>query len=181
MTQRRRSWSLEEDDAINNAVAQCGTNKWVLVARTLENHFGVKGRTGKQCRERWRNHLAPLVNKQPWSEIEEHILFEAQQQYGNKWSAISKQLPGRTDNCVKNHFYSTLRRRLRKHNKAWGTGLALNPDLTALLLSYKEAPRKLSGEGKTRASERLQNKVEPNMLIDLFQPVNGTAHLKCLP
>lgn len=45
---------------------------------------------------------------------EEKKLFEGQRKIGNKWAEIAKLLPGRTDNVVKNHFYSTLRRQLRK-------------------------------------------------------------------
>lgn len=72
----------------------------------------VKGKP--TYKNRWHNHLNPDVEKKPLTAEEEKIIFDAQKTYGNKWSEIARMLKGRTDNIIKNHFYSTLRREIRE-------------------------------------------------------------------
>ena len=80
----------------------------------MTKKYGIKNKSSKQCRERWVNSLCPNINKGIWTEKEEKILFLTQLKIGNKWSELAKFLPGRSENDIKNHFYSKLRKYIRK-------------------------------------------------------------------
>jgi Myb-like DNA-binding domain len=111
--EKRRPWTIKEDDWMKKLVQENGTKQWTIIAEKLNHYFPNAIRTGKQCRERWHNHLNPGINKDCWSLDEEIILFSTHSKLGNKWAEISTYLPGRTDNSIKNHFYSTLRKQYR--------------------------------------------------------------------
>ena len=115
--QIRSQWKLEEDVLIAVFVEQFGSKKWKTIADELRNRIPNCNRNGKQCRERWHNHLNPKVKKLNWNYCEETIFIELHKLHGNRWSEISKSIPGRTDNQIKNHFYSTQRKHISNVQK----------------------------------------------------------------
>lgn len=61
-----------------------GVTKWTIIAEH------IPGRTAKQCRERWSNHLDPNVNKGEWTPEEDKTIIQGHRQCGNRWSVIAK-------------------------------------------------------------------------------------------
>jgi Myb-like DNA-binding domain len=101
----KRPWTQAEDDLLRELVSRMGIGMWASIAHHIPD------RSGKQVRERWLNHLSPFVTKSPWSPEEDRLILETHVQYGNAWSKIARLLKGRSDNSVKNRFYTTLKRR----------------------------------------------------------------------
>ncbi|KAF9900624.1 hypothetical protein EC991_007084, partial [Linnemannia zychae] len=101
-------WTDEEDRKLSELVKEYGPEKWVFIASKIGS------RTGKQCRERWHNHLDPNINKAPFTHEEDMRILELYSLMGSKWAEMAKHMPGRPDNAIKNHFNTTMQRKKRR-------------------------------------------------------------------
>jgi hypothetical protein len=111
MTERNvgRPWTAHEDRLLTEAVHHYGENdNWKAIAVT------VPGRTNKACRKRWLHSLSPSVKKTAWTPDEDQRLLQLYAGYGPKWSAIARQIPGRTDDACSKRYREALDPSLKK-------------------------------------------------------------------
>jgi hypothetical protein len=113
----KRKFSPEEDSLLSAIVAQLGDSNWKQVAAFMGD------RNFRQCRERWKNYLAPNVSKGPWTAEEDHLLKAKYEEIGSQWSVIARFFPTRTDVSLKNRWvaltsHSGTERRVRRKKGA---------------------------------------------------------------
>lgn len=105
---KRGPWSPEEDEALRSYVQRHGSGgNWI----TMPKKAGLK-RCGKSCRLRWLNYLRPDIRHGGFTAEEDAVIMSLYTQLGSKWSLIASQMEGRTDNDVKNHWNTKLKKRL---------------------------------------------------------------------
>ncbi|XP_075673460.1 transcription factor MYB20-like [Castanea sativa] len=106
---KKGPWTAEEDKKLINFILNNGQCCW----RAVPKLAGLL-RCGKSCRLRWTNYLRPDLKRGLLSECEEKMVIDLHAQLGNRWSKIASHLPGRTDNEIKNHWNTHIKKKLKK-------------------------------------------------------------------
>ncbi len=142
-------WTAEEDTLLASLVSGfVHSKRWACLSRKMP------GRNGKQCRERWNNHLDPGVKTGPFSIEEDCLIVKLQANFGNKWAKIRASMPKRGDNSIKNRWNSSLKKKVEKLRQDYQKhpSSAKNPGLQLeVIQTVLESEGALSNVAKTSA------------------------------
>ncbi|KAL9182335.1 hypothetical protein ACHAXT_012987 [Thalassiosira profunda] len=151
-----RPWTAEEDrvllDLIGARDSDDGRLEWCNLASHL-SRMGIE-RTGKQCRERYVNFLKPGRKKGGWTEGEDELVMQLHAQLGNQWSKIAAEMPGRSDNDVKNRWHSKQRTYKRKQAKEEANDASLSEKILERYGPARDAIDALGEEVAAKSSQK---------------------------
>jgi hypothetical protein len=164
----KRAWTEEEDSILRGLIEANGIGKWTSIANSLP------GRSGKQCRERWHNHLSPDVKKGEWDDEEDALIVGLQAKYGNLWSQFTPFLSGRTDNSIKNRFH-VLQRAMKSGSKVIDFDQVDIPDIVQASPILPKAPQLTKAQQQQYKMQQIQE-INNHQLAQQQSYENGTMN-----
>ncbi|CAD5177502.1 unnamed protein product [Musa acuminata subsp. malaccensis] len=149
---RRGAWTAEEDQKLINFIINNGIHCWRLVPKLA----GLM-RCGKSCRLRWTNYLRPDLKREAISQEEESQIIQLHSRLGNRWSKIASYFPGRTDNEIKNHWNTRIKKRLNLLGLNPATHELINPPNASpqMMIDMKQKEIGVSSEDKSGYEHRI--------------------------
>ncbi|KAL8532371.1 hypothetical protein ACS0TY_008823 [Phlomoides rotata] len=162
---KKGPWTGEEDKKLINFILTNGQCCW----RAVPKLAGLL-RCGKSCRLRWTNYLRPDVKRGLLSEYEEKMVIDLHAQLGNRWSKIASHLPGRTDNEIKNHWNTHIKKKLKKMGIDPLTHTPLPPPPPTEQPSQE--PSAIQEQTVTESTQN-EDKIVDNCTFDTMELVNG--------
>ncbi|XP_010426492.1 PREDICTED: transcription factor RAX3-like [Camelina sativa] len=140
---KKGPWSPEEDAKLKSYIEKNGTGgNWIA----LPHKIGLK-RCGKSCRLRWLNYLRPNIKHGGFSEEEENIICSLYLTIGSRWSIIAAQLPGRTDNDIKNYWNTRLKKKLiSKQRKELQEACMEQQDMMVMMKRQQQQQQQLQNQ-----------------------------------
>nr|XP_043628657.1 MYB-like transcription factor ODO1 [Erigeron canadensis] len=136
---KKGPWTVEEDKKLINFILVNGQCCW----RAVPKLAGLR-RCGKSCRLRWTNYLRPDLKRGLLNESEEQLVIDLHARLGNRWSKIAASMPGRTDNEIKNHWNTHIKKKLLK--------MGIDPATHKPLQKDTDAPNPSSQKHSTQSS-----------------------------
>ena len=146
--------TIDEDRLIAEHVRDNGAKQWIDLTKL------IPGKSSKQCRERWYNHLDPERKTGDWCESEIRAILDGHRRYGSRWVEISKSVPGRNDNTIKNLWNSCMRAVIEKYLGETKQGTAASPSAIQLTHLTDKQISELTAEVMTKRMER-QSRATP--------------------
>ena len=159
-------WTPEMDSKLLALVEEHGPRNWTVIG-------AIMSLTGKQCRERILNSLAPH-KKAPWSQEEDRLLFDLQDVFGNRWAHIARCVEGRTENNVKNRWHSLKRKAERTGQRLYWTP----PCEQHLSLKQHPVRKKSLQGGKSEEIELVQSLSSPAKRVSATQRDSSSMRRK---
>ncbi|KAG2335152.1 hypothetical protein Bca52824_006332 [Brassica carinata] len=161
---KRGPWTIEEDHRLMNFILNNGIHCWRIVPKLA----GLL-RCGKSCRLRWINYLRPDLKRGGFTDAEEERIMELHSQLGNRWSKIASHFSGRTDNEIKNHWNTKIKKKMKHLGLDPATHEPMNniTDQTESNQITKPNMCSTTKEGEETKEQTLKDKVDIGSLFEM--------------